>query len=273
MPSLRAASAVPVRLERCSGQDGTETVVQLAVQPAPLLSGRGDEPGPGRLQLFGQHGGVQRDRQRIRQQLEHRPFRGRQPSFAPACAGNELADPLTAVHERYHVLRAGRLSAGDDPLRPGIEGGVRQPQCIPQPVQHPAEILGRQALPDRRHRPDRVVPDAVQRPIDQLLKPDPNGVERERDGDRGQHGRTTSAQGAVEQCHQRDVRANHCARQQHVEQRAGDDEPNIEQAVPQDRDRHRDRDEREGHDENELRTRVEREHPWQVHRNGEQHRE
>ena len=168
---LAAASAVkamPVRV-------GTEPVVQLAAQPAAFLLPRADQPLAGGLQLLGDHGGVDRHRQRRRERgrapAGRRRLSRRSPSRRPTV---EPADGLAAVGQRQRrPRRSGRWPSAASTVAVASPGRRTAAAGLSDRAGHAGQsgVRRRQLLAELGDDPGRVGPVAVHRPVDQPLQP------------------------------------------------------------------------------------------------------
>ncbi|MBA2323561.1 MAG: hypothetical protein H0V92_05940 [Pseudonocardiales bacterium] len=134
-----------------------------------------------------------------------------------------------------------------DPVDP--QRGVRQPQRVADHRERIARVgfpaAAHQVFTEPGYRAYRVGAVSVEQPVDVALQADPDRVEPERDhqggDDRAAHA-GPAVQRQVRDSHQTEVAAHHAGgqravQQRAVQQRAGEDQPNVEQLMPQHRDR------------------------------------
>ena len=154
---------------RQAGQRRAEPVVQFPLQAYPFHRARLHRGDPGTLDLLGQRGGVQGDRQRCADQLQRLPIGGVQFPLAVPQTDRQGADdrPPEAqwqidgrpgVHRPATPTRrrpAGAGSATAAERRPGPLQDVVEVACVAEPPADPARGLR------------RVGPGAVEGPVDQ----------------------------------------------------------------------------------------------------------
>ena len=149
-------------LEHHAGELGTETVVQVTTQPAPLLLLRGHHPGPRRLHLVGQHGRADGDRQQIPELVENPLVRRSEASLARPAARDELADAFPTQPQIGPMTR--RRERSDRGQHPAVDADLRgrEPQRLAQGPQGRLQALTghvqiAEVLADLRQRLDRIV--------------------------------------------------------------------------------------------------------------------
>ena len=221
--------------------------MEVPAQPPPFLLARGHQPLPGALQLLRQQHRMQRHRHRSGQDLEDPPVGHPERPLSSPQPDQQHADLLALVLQGDRLgggaglTERGHLHVGD------AEAGRWQPQGLAHRLQHPGEDVpvGRAArsVPETLAEPDhglhRVMPFAVEQPVDPALQPVPGRREPDSD-DRGCHQAAPQPDPLLQQplgeLDHRDVHGHATGGQQPIHHRAVDQPVDVVQAVAQDRD-------------------------------------
>ena len=170
--------------------------MQVLSQSLALVLPGSDQIGSRLDQLVGQLGGLYGDREQISEQSNDALVCLRAAS-APRVRGLIRSSPTSVVPRRsgatYGSLESSPILASTVPFTRIAAAGTRRvsqsaARAPSRPVL-PAGMLS-EAAADIGHRPCRILPRAVEQPVDAALQPDPQGIEDHREeqhDDRGLH--------------------------------------------------------------------------------------
>ena len=217
------AVAGGVQLQGQSGQRGTQPVVQVATQPAPLLLAGDHQPLPGAEQVRAQPGRLDRRRQRPGQRGEDLLV----PPPARSAVDDQGPDDGARVHEGQLPAGVGRgARLGEDvavrcPDRQRLQAQViadRGQDVGQRPVGAGRLLQPGVETPDQRMR---LVPGAVGQPVHAPLQPLPQRLEADGHHGRGQQRQPAGAAGVEHRAHPAD--------DEHVDRDDGGGEQRVEQ--------------------------------------------